>query len=73
MKLQWVVVEHERVRDVFVDGRRWAVTNRIFLVGEGTHRFDLGAPHDYEPAKRTATVKQTSAQSPLRLAFTALP
>ncbi len=72
MKLQWVVVDYPRVRDVFVDGRRWAATNEIFLVSEGTHRFDLGAPRDYTPTKRTATVEQTSPQAPMHLEFTLL-
>ena len=62
--IQWVVVKHARVRDVFVDGIRSGQTNRLLAVSEGTHTFDLGEPRDYSPARRRIAVTGTTRLVP---------
>jgi len=67
--MEWVMVTYPRVRDVFIDGRRSGQTNRLLIVGEGTHMFDLGTPPDYRPTKRTVTVTDTSPAAPMIIDF----
>ncbi len=67
--MQWIIVNYTRTRDVFVDGRRSGQTNRLLIVGDGTHEFDLSVPVDYKPRKRTITVTGTSAASPTEIKF----
>lgn len=67
--MQWVIVNYARTRDVFVDGRRSGQTNRLLIVGDGTHEFHLNVPVDYKPRKRIVTVTGTSAASPTEIEF----
>jgi hypothetical protein len=67
--MEWVMVTYPRVRDVFVDGRRSGRTNRLLVVGRGTHEFHLGEPVDYAPRRRTLAVAGTSAGVPLDVDF----
>ncbi len=67
--LEWVVVQHARVRDVFVDGIRSGQTNRLIAVSRGTHRFDLGAPVNYAPKFRKIAVKGTTRVVPRVVPF----
>jgi hypothetical protein len=62
--MEWVVVKYPRVRDVFIDGRRSGETNRLLVVAEGTHRFDLGMPPDYAPDRQIVTVTDTADGAP---------
>lgn len=68
--MEWVKVVYPRTRDVFVDGRRSGQTNVVLIVARGTHRFGLGTPADYKPAKRDVKVAGTSALAPLEIEFT---
>lgn len=67
--LEWVIIEHSRHRDVFVDGRRTGSTNALLIVGRGRHVFDLGEPRTYSPSKHTITVRGTSAVTPRIVTF----
>jgi hypothetical protein len=68
--LEWVKVVYPRTRDVFVDGRRSGQTNTVLIVDKGTHRFALGTPVDYKPARRDVPVMATSVLAPLEIEFT---
>jgi hypothetical protein len=67
--IQWVRVEHGRVRDVFIDGVRSGQTNHLIAVSEGTHRFDLGDPVNYKPGFRRIAVTGTTRLVPCIVAF----
>ncbi len=67
--MEYVLVIYARVRDVFVDGRRSGVTNRLLIVPRGTHEFSLGIPVDYRPPDQTLPVAGTNAASPLKIVF----
>lgn len=69
--MEWVKVGYPRVRDVFVNGRRWGETNRVLIVREGTQVFHLGEPADYRPERRRVKVTHTSAAAPLPIDFEA--
>lgn len=67
--MEWVKVGYPRVRDVFVDGRRWGETNRVLIVREGSQMFHLGEPVDYRPAQQRVKVTHTSATAPMAIDF----
>ena len=67
--MEWVKVVYPRIRDVFVDGRRSGETNSVLIVSKGTHRFGLGTPSNYTPAKRDVKVVGTSVLAPLEIVF----
>ena len=54
-----------------MDGQRSGRTNRILVIGAGTHEFDLG-PHklNYAPRRRVRTVTGTASDDPMIIEFT---
>jgi hypothetical protein len=71
--MEWVKVTYPSERDVVVDSQLSGKTNRLLLVGEGTHEFTLGLPIDYSPPSITCLVSGTAADAPLIIAFQAAP
>ena len=69
--IEWIVVDHARVRDVFVDGIRSGQTNQLIAVSQGTHRFDLGEPVNYKPRFRNIAVTGTTRLVPCVIPFQA--
>jgi hypothetical protein len=67
--VEWVKIVYPRLRDVFVDERRSGRTNVVLLVAKGTHRFHLGVPQDYAPARRDVKVTGTSPLAPREIEF----
>jgi hypothetical protein len=75
MSIEYVIVKFEpqgqlRDRSIRVDGQRRGITNTMFMVGTGRHRFDLGAPRNYNPNEIVVDVVDTSIIRPLLLEFT---
>ncbi len=67
--LQFVRVNYESSRDVFVDGVQNGQTNKIIRVDEATFEFDLGTPRDYTPDNIVEQVTGTTSINPLELNF----
>jgi hypothetical protein len=67
--LEWVWVDHPRVRDVFVDDIRTGTTNQLLIVSAGRHTFDLGKPVTYAPTRRMVTVTATTPATPRVIEF----
>ena len=68
---EYVEVQYDTTRDVYVDGTLCGTTNKIMTVQTGTHVFDLGQPVIYVPASITKLVQGTSPLAPLQLKFVA--
>ncbi len=71
MAQQWVKVKFPTRRTVYIDGQQSGQTNRILVVGGGTHSFDLG-PHklNYSPRTSTRQVTRTASDAPMVIRFT---
>ena len=68
--MEFVQINSPEDRPVYVDGQVNGKTNTIIRVDAGTHRFDLGEPHDYTPPFYQERVENTSVLDPLILNFT---
>lgn len=68
---EYVEVQYDTTRDVYVDGTLCGRTNTIMIVETGNHTFDLGQPVIYAPASITKLVYGTSPLAPLQLKFVA--
>jgi len=66
---QFVRVNYESSRDVYVDGYKNGQTNQIIRVDEATLEFDLGNPKDYSPDSIEKQVTGTTSIQPLELNF----
>jgi hypothetical protein len=67
--MEWVKCTYPEVRDVYVDGQRCGRTNRLLSVAEGTHAFSLAGPLTFTPAQVTRTVRYTTPELPMEIAF----
>ena len=67
--MEWMIVNYPRVRDVFVNTRRWGQTNHLLVIGPGTWTISLGQPVDYLPEQQPVTVANTTAASPQEVTF----
>jgi hypothetical protein len=67
--MEWLRVEYPQVRDVFVDGTRWAATNEKFAVGSGPHAVHLGIPPGYQPPYWKGNVTGTTYTTPMVITF----
>ena len=70
--MEFVIATFPTVRWVRADGSRQAQTGQIFGVELGTHVFDLGSPHDYDPPRVKTAVINTSQTAPLVIGFNPL-
>ena len=70
--LQFVRVNYESARDVYVDGEVNGQTNKIIRVDEAPLKFDLGSPKAYTPEFYESQVTNPTAIKPLDLYFTAI-
>ena len=68
--MEYVKVTYPTDRPAFIDGEECGDTNEVLRIDEGTHRFDLGKPKDYEPASQEALVTGTTVLVPMVVAFT---
>lgn len=68
---EYVEVQYDTTRDVYVDGTLCGTTNKLMTVQRGTHIFDLGTPITYAPASITQLVQNTSTLAPMTLKFVA--
>jgi len=48
--MEFVMVTYPTKRSVNVDGELTGDTNEVLQMEEGTHKFDLGVPANYQPA-----------------------
>lgn len=68
--MEYVRLTFPTNRPAFVDGEEIGDTNEVLRVDEGTHRFDLGKPADYQPASQDVLVTETTVLRPMVVAFT---
>lgn len=73
MANQYLRVEYDRRRRVFIDGTHSGFTNKRLRVEEGPHQVDLGEPCNYEPAAWDIDIHGTSIGRPMELVFTRKP
>ena len=71
--MEYVIVEFEGSRTVYVDGTESGTTNKIFRVGAGMHEFNLGMPLDYYPRQKRIPVQNTNSLEPATIRFDRLP
>ena len=67
--MEFVKVEYWRNRTVLIDGQEAGTTNRVLLVGEGRHRFELSPPKNYVPETQVRVVRDTTRARPLVIGF----
>lgn len=67
--MEYLLVRFPDQRTVIVNGSVRGRTNMTFRVEEGTHTVELGAPFDYTPPRRRATVRDTTPFRPLVVTF----
>lgn len=67
---EFVIVKYHRKRNVYANNMKVGQTNKTFMMGRGTHRFDLGKPRNYSPASRTVRLGRTRRSKPKVLKFT---
>lgn len=69
--MEYIIVKYpkERQRQVYIDGEKSGLLNRLIQVGAGKHRFTLGDPQDYVPADIEMLVQGTSALHPAIVEF----
>ncbi len=69
--MEYVVVKYprERQRNVYVDGQRAGLINRLIRVEPGSHRFSLEDPKDFVPDEVVLQVEGTSATRPATVEF----
>ena len=71
--MEYVIVEFEGSRTVYLDGTESGTTNRIIRVGPGMHEFDLGMPLDYYPRQKRIAIQNTNSLEPATIHFDHLP
>ncbi len=55
--MEYVVVNFDETRDVYIDDQKNGETNKTVRVGAGTHTFRLGDPQDLYVVRPFGTVK----------------
>lgn len=68
---EYVWVQYDTTRDVYVDGTLCGRTNTLMTVQTGSHTFDLGKPITYAPASVTILVYGTTPLAPQQVKFVA--
>lgn len=68
--MEYVVVQFDEDRDVFVDDQKNGKTNTTLRLGAGTHTFSLGDPQDYSPQQITKVIQGSSVLQPETVTFT---
>lgn len=71
--MEYVEVRFARARVVYVDGVENGPTNTILRIGAGTHSFDLGKPHDYDPPEVVRRIHGTNELEPIVIDFDEVP
>ncbi len=67
--MEYVKVTYAGARPVNIDGAAAGTTNQVFQVDAGTHKFDLGAPADYDPPSQNILISGTSLFQPKIVVF----
>ena len=70
MANQFLKVEYDRRRGVYIDGTHSGFTNRKLRVEAGPHQVDLGEPENYAPPAWDIDIHGTSIGRPMVLEFT---
>ena len=68
--MEYVIVEFDETRDVYIDDQKNGKTNETLRVGAGTHTFSLSDPQDYSPPDITEVIQGTSVLQPKTITFT---
>lgn len=66
----YAIINYLEERDVYVDDELNGRTNKPIRVEDGTHKFDLGMPEDYEPASQEVLIANTDVLNPMQITFT---
>ena len=67
--MEYVIVEFDEDRAVYIDDQENGRTNQSLRVGAGTHSFRLGGEQNYSPPEITCAVSGTSVLSPKIIKF----
>ena len=67
--MEFVIVICPTKRSVYVDGELTGDTNEKLQMDAGTHKFDLGAPADYDPASQNVVMAGTTVLLPMKVVF----
>lgn len=67
--MEFLVVLFARKRRVQIDGEFTGSTNELIELEGGKHSVSLGPPANFTPASRTVNLRNTSALTPLTVAF----
>ena len=67
---EFIRVNYETDRRVFLNGEELGRTNEILNSGAGPFRVDLGVPVTYEPRFRRVSPSGTSSDEPEEVSFT---
>ena len=67
--MEYVKVRFPTRRLVYIDEEENGYTNEVLRLEPGTHVFALGNLHNFRPASRKVTVRDTSVLEPLEIAF----
>lgn len=68
--MEFVIVIYPTERSVYVDGVLTGDTNEVLQMDAGTHKFDLGAPANYQPTSQEVVVTGTTVLVPMKVVFT---
>ena len=68
---EYVEVQYDTTRDVYVDGTLCGRTNTIMIVQTGNHTFDLGKPVTYGPKSIIMLIYGTTPLAPQQVKFVA--
>lgn len=69
--MEYIVVKYPKLRqrNVYVDGQRAGLVDRLIRVEEGSHRVSLAGPKDFAPAEVDVQVSGTSPTRPATVTF----
>lgn len=67
--MEYVEVECNETRDVYIDDQKNGETNQTLRVSAGKHTFTLGGEQNYSPDSITKTIENTSVIEPQILKF----
>jgi hypothetical protein len=67
--MEYILVEYQIKRDVYISEFRVGITNVMFLIEPGQYNIHLGKPHNYEPEAVLVDANDTTAITPLVVTF----
>lgn len=67
--MEYVEVECNETRDVYIDGQKNGETNKTLRIGAGKHTFTLGGEQNYSPQRVTETIEDTTVIEPRVIRF----